>query len=85
MKDKALIHILILALTISNFALDLELFRVMLATRTGLKKLTDLARIIGAVPNKDDKKIITLKLPLPAPAPLVKKGRKASLTNKSNQ
>lgn len=79
MKDKALIHILIIALTISNFALDLELFRVMLTTRTGLKKLTDLAKIIGAVPDKTDKKIITLKLPLPAPTSLVKSKRKSSV------
>ncbi|XP_012231582.2 uncharacterized protein Polr1E [Linepithema humile] len=76
MKDKGLIHCLILALTVSNFILDLELFRVMLETRISLKKLTDLAKIIGAVPNKDDKKIITLKVPLPAPVSFIKKGKK---------
>lgn len=76
MKDKAIIHSLILALTISNYTLDLESFRLMMGTRTSLKKLLDLAKIIGAVPNKDDKKIITLKVPLPAPVPAVKKGRK---------
>lgn len=75
MKDKGLIHSLILGLTVSNFTLDLELFRVMLETRTSLKKLTDLAKIIGAVPNKD-KKIITLKVPLPAPVSLIKKGKR---------
>ncbi|XP_014479544.1 PREDICTED: uncharacterized protein LOC106746914 [Dinoponera quadriceps] len=84
MKDKAAIHCLILALTISNYTLDLELFRIMLGTRTSLKKLIDLAKIIGAVPNKDDKKMITLKVPLPAPVPVVKKGRK-NPTIRSNQ
>lgn len=76
MKDKGLIHCLILALTVSNFMLDLELFRIMLETRTSLKKLTDLAKIIGAVPNKNDKKIVALKVPLPAPVSLIKKGKK---------
>lgn len=42
----------------------------------GLKKLTDLARIIGALPNKEDKKIVTLKIPLPAPMSIIKKGKR---------
>ncbi|XP_032680839.1 uncharacterized protein LOC116848644 [Odontomachus brunneus] len=75
-KDKAIIHCLILALTISNYMLDLESFRLMMGTRTSLKKLLDLAKIIGAMPNKDDKKIITLKIPLPEPVPVVKNNRK---------
>ncbi|EFN84477.1 uncharacterized protein LOC105183234 [Harpegnathos saltator] len=82
-KDKAIIHSLILALTILNYTLDLESFRLMLETRISLKKLLDLSKIIGAVPNKDDKKIITLKIPLPAPVPVVKKKRNS--INKSNQ
>ncbi|KAL6264944.1 hypothetical protein P5V15_005040 [Pogonomyrmex californicus] len=76
MKDKGLVHCLILALTISNFVLDLESFRVMLELRTSLKKLTDLAKIIGATASKDDKKVIILKVPLPPPVSLVKKGKK---------
>jgi len=82
MKDKGLVHCLILALTISNFVLDLELFRVMLETRTSLKKLTDLAKIIGAVTTKDDKKVITLNVPLPPPVSLVKKGRKSAKSSR---
>ncbi|XP_012539577.1 uncharacterized protein LOC105838510 [Monomorium pharaonis] len=83
MKDKGLMHSLILALTILNFTLDLESFRVMLETRTSLKKLMDLAKIIGAVSTKEDKKVIMLKVPLPPPVSLIKKGRKKSA--KSNQ
>ncbi|XP_071557903.1 DNA-directed RNA polymerase I subunit RPA49 [Temnothorax nylanderi] len=81
MKDKGLVHSLILALTISNFVLDLELFRIMLETRTSLKKFMDLAKIIGAVPTKEDKKIIVLKVPLPPPVTLVKKGKKSAKSN----
>lgn len=81
MKDKGLLHSLILALTISNFILDLELFRITLEIRTSLKKLMDLAKIIGAVSTKEDKKIIMLKVPLPPPVSLIKKGKK----KKSNQ
>lgn len=78
MKDKGLVHSLILALTVSNFVLDLEQFRVMLEIRTSLKKLTDLAKIIGAVSTKDDKKVIMLKVPMPPPKSLVKKGKKSA-------
>ncbi|PBC25428.1 uncharacterized protein LOC107993276 isoform X1 [Apis cerana] len=75
-KDKGVIHCMILALIICNFTLDLELFSTIFSHRMGLKKLTDLARIIGALPNKEDKKIITLKIPLPAPVSIVKKGKR---------
>lgn len=78
MKDKGLVHSLILALTISNFMLDLELFRITLETRTSLKKMMDLAKIIGAVSTKEDKKVIMLKVPLPPPMSLIKKGKKKS-------
>ena len=81
MKDKGLVHGLILALTISNFVLDLELFQIMLETRTSLKKLTDLAKIIGAMPTKEDKKVIALKVPMPPPVALVKKGKKSVKSN----
>ncbi|XP_017762089.1 PREDICTED: DNA-directed RNA polymerase I subunit RPA49-like [Eufriesea mexicana] len=75
-KDKGVLHCMILALIICNFSLDLELFSTIFSHRIGLKKLTDLARIIGALPNKEDKKIVTLKVPLPAPVSVVKKGKK---------
>ncbi|KAG7205171.1 hypothetical protein KM043_018263 [Ampulex compressa] len=75
-KDKAVIHCMILALIICNFVLDIELFTTILNNRMGMKKLTNLARLIGAVPSKEDKKIISLKVPLPAQAPIVRKGKK---------
>ncbi|XP_043521671.1 uncharacterized protein LOC122534771 [Frieseomelitta varia] len=77
-KDKGVIHCMILALMICNFTLDLELFATLFTHRTGLKKLTDLARFIGALPNKEDKKLITLKVPLPKPMFLLKKRRSKS-------
>lgn len=64
---------MILALMICNFTLDLELFATLFTHRTGLKKLTDFARFIGALPNKEDKKFITLKVPLPKPMFLLKR------------
>lgn len=65
MTDKGLVHSLILALTISNFTLDLEMFRLMFKKRTSLKKLMGLTRLIGAVSSKENKKIILLKVPMP--------------------
>ncbi|EZA53906.1 hypothetical protein DMN91_009942 [Ooceraea biroi] len=76
MKDKGLIHCMILALTVSNFMLDLDSFREMLGIRTSLKKLTDLAKIIGATASKEDKKVMVLKVPLPKPVSLVRKGKR---------
>lgn len=67
---------MILSLVICNFVLDLELFATIFTHRMGLKKLTDLARIIGALPNKEDKKLVTLKVPLPSPISVVNKKRK---------
>ncbi|XP_076162805.1 uncharacterized protein LOC143144363 [Ptiloglossa arizonensis] len=75
-KDKGVIHCMILALIIYNFELDIELFATIFSHRMGVKKLTSLARIIGALPNKEDKKIISLKVPLPPPPSIVKKGKK---------
>lgn len=75
-KDKGVIHCMILALITCNFILDIELFATIFQHRMGLKKLTDLARIIGALPNKEDKKVITLKVPLPPPLSVIKKGKK---------
>lgn len=76
MKDKGVIHCMILALIICNFTLDLKVFATILNNRMGLKKLTAMARIIGAVLNKDDKQVINLKVPLPTQVPVVKKGKK---------
>lgn len=77
MRDKGVIHCMILALTIYNFELDLELFATILQNRAmGLKKLIALARVIGALPNKNDKNIISLKVPLPPQISAVRKGRK---------
>ena len=75
-KDKAVIHCMILALIICNFVLDIELFATIFTHRMGLKKLTDLARIIGALPNKEDKKLVTLKVPLPPPMSVVNKKKR---------
>lgn len=76
MKDKALIHCIILGLIVSDFILDLELFATVLSNRVGLKKLLDISRIVAAAPRKDNRKTVTLQLPLPNPIALIKKGRK---------
>ncbi|XP_015122477.1 uncharacterized protein LOC107044916 [Diachasma alloeum] len=78
-RDKALIHCLILTLMISNFKLDLEMFATLLTGRLGLKKLLELARLIGAVSVKTDKKIVFLKVPLPAAPTLVHRGKKKNM------
>lgn len=75
MRDKGIIHCIILGLTIWNFTLDLELFATMFMMRLGMKKLLDLARWISAVPLKD-KKSVVLRLPLPAQAQKVLVKRK---------
>ncbi|XP_054002469.1 uncharacterized protein LOC128889115 [Hylaeus anthracinus] len=75
-KDKGVIHCMILGLIACNFVLDLELFSTIFSQRMSLKKLTDLARIIGALPSKEDKKMISLKVPLAPPVPIIKKGKK---------
>jgi len=76
MKDKGLIHSLILALTILNFSLDLEQFRIMLGMRISLKRLMELAKLVGATHSKENKNIIMLKVPLSAPVSLIKTARK---------
>jgi hypothetical protein len=48
----------------------------MLGIRTSLKRLTELAKIIGTTHSKENKKIITLKIPLPIPVFLTKRARK---------
>lgn len=64
-KDKGIIHCMILALLINDYTLDLELFATEIGGRISLKKMTDFARLICAIPLKDNKKIVVLKLPLP--------------------
>ncbi|KYN40423.1 DNA-directed RNA polymerase I subunit RPA49 [Trachymyrmex septentrionalis] len=81
MTDKGLVHSLILALAISNFTLDLEMFRFMFKKRTSLKKLMGLTKLIGAVSSKEDKKIIMLKVPMPPPVSPVKKTKKSARSN----
>ena len=56
---------MILALAICDYSLDLELFATEIGSRISIKKLTDFARMICAVPLKENKKIVVLKLPLP--------------------
>nr|XP_012144540.1 PREDICTED: DNA-directed RNA polymerase I subunit rpa49-like isoform X2 [Megachile rotundata] len=75
-KDKGVIHCMILALIICNFVLDIELYSKIFSYRVGQKKLMHLARIIGALPNKEDKRLVTLKVPLPAPVSTVNKTKK---------
>lgn len=65
-KDKGVIHCMILALAINDYSLDLELFATEIGGRISLKKMTDFARLICAVP-LSDKKTVVLKLPLPSP------------------
>ncbi|EFN68806.1 Pterin-4-alpha-carbinolamine dehydratase 2 [Camponotus floridanus] len=79
MKDKGLIHCLILALMIWNFELDLEQFRVIMKRKTGLKKLLNFVKVIGAVSSKKDKNIIMLKVPLPSPSKLTPEEREQNL------
>ena len=70
MKDKGLIHSMLLGLSIRNYKLDLESFGSLFQLKSlGVKKLLDLSRYIYAVPSKEDKKIIMLKLPLPEEMP----------------
>ncbi|XP_066581173.1 uncharacterized protein Polr1E [Prorops nasuta] len=76
MKDKGIIHCMVLALIICKFSLNLESFASTLGGRISMKKLTELARVILAMPNKDDKKIVSLKLPLPQPLSMARRGKK---------
>ncbi|XP_063973151.1 uncharacterized protein LOC135160492 [Diachasmimorpha longicaudata] len=78
-RDKALLHCMILALMILDFKLDLTLFATLITGRLGLKKLQDLARLVGAVPVKTDKKVVVLKVPLPAAPTLVPRGKKKTI------
>lgn len=73
MKDRGIVHCMILALAICNYSLDLEIFASEIGGRISLKKLSEFARTIGAVPSKDNKKIVVLKLPLPPPSSLGRK------------
>lgn len=76
MKDKGIVHCLVLGLMVSNYTLDLNLFTTILKNRVGVKKLGELARFIGAVPLKEKKTTVVLKLPLPPKLAVAKKGGK---------
>jgi hypothetical protein len=77
MKDKGIIHCIILSLMIWNFKLDLELFSSMFKIRIGIKKLLELAKWTYAVQHKDDKKSVIFKLPLPSqPIKVTKKNKR---------
>ncbi|XP_014238209.1 uncharacterized protein LOC106659940 [Trichogramma pretiosum] len=67
MRHKGLIHCIILGLIIWDYKLDIEQFNTMFTLRLGTKKLIELARCIRAVPVKDDKKSVVLKIPVPEP------------------
>ncbi|XP_015609823.1 uncharacterized protein LOC107274802 [Cephus cinctus] len=76
MRDKAILHCMVLGLSILNFSLNIEVFSSIVNIRISSKRLTDLARVLGAVPLKSDKSVVVLKLPLPAKLVTFKKGRK---------
>ncbi|XP_034940522.1 DNA-directed RNA polymerase I subunit RPA49-like [Chelonus insularis] len=76
MRDKGIIHCIILALMINNFKLDLEVFSKCFHSTFGIKKLLELAKIVGAVPLKDDKNVIVLKVPLPPPGNIIPRFKK---------
>lgn len=59
-----------MALAINDYSLDLELFATEIGVRISLKKMTEFARLICALPLKENKKIVVLKLPLPPPLSL---------------
>ncbi|XP_074099984.1 uncharacterized protein LOC141528046 [Cotesia typhae] len=75
-RDKAVIHSIILALMVNDFKLDLKSFNEVFTCRLGLRKLTELARIVGTVPSKDNKDVLVLKIPLPSAIDITKKSRK---------
>ncbi|KAI4494840.1 hypothetical protein M0804_001041 [Polistes exclamans] len=79
MKDKAITHCLILGLIISDYVINIELLATMLQSRIGIKKLSNLSRILGMVPCKNDKNSYTLKLPLPKQISMVKKTKRKTL------
>ncbi|XP_008548111.1 uncharacterized protein LOC103571653 [Microplitis demolitor] len=73
MRDKAIIHSIILALMVNDYKLDLDSFNEHMTCRLSIKKLTELTRVIGAVPNKDNKQRVSLKVPLPNVTNVVKR------------
>ncbi|GLV39617.1 RNA polymerase I subunit E [Carabus blaptoides fortunei] len=76
MRDKATCYIIILALMVMDYRLELEELSKTLGV--GLKKLLDVSRVLGAQPaSGKEKNVIVLKLPLPtAPTGLGKRKRK---------
>lgn len=64
-RDKAIIHCMIIGFLIGNYKINIEQFTTMFKIRLGIKKFLDLARYTYAVTNKGDKNTVVLKLPLP--------------------
>ncbi|KAI4500073.1 hypothetical protein M0802_004943 [Mischocyttarus mexicanus] len=78
-KDKAITHCLILGLFISDYVVNIELLATMLKSRIGTRKLSNISRILGMVPCKNDKNTYILKLPLPKQTSMVKVGKRKRL------
>ncbi|XP_056639495.1 DNA-directed RNA polymerase I subunit RPA49-like isoform X2 [Diorhabda sublineata] len=75
MKDKALCYTMILAAIAMEFEVDVELLSKDL--KIGMKKVVEVARILAFNMKANNKNIVQLKLPLPAPvAYSPKKGRR---------
>lgn len=82
MRDKAIVHCMILALSILEYQLNLTMFTNLFNFRISIKKLVLLARMLGAVTSKTDKNVVELKLPLPPPISLTKKAAGVKRTKK---
>lgn len=72
-KDKAVMHCLILALMIRGYRLNLQEFSEQINANCGINKLKSLARLLGAVVDKSEKDTIIMKCPLPPPPQIVKR------------
>lgn len=79
MRDKGIIHCIVLSLILWDFTLDLEKFATMFRLKISIKKFVELARYVYAVPLKENNKCVILKLPLPPPASKVMVKRKKKL------
>lgn len=65
MKDKALCYTMILAAIAMDFEVDVELLSKDL--KVGVKKAVEVARILAFNAKVNNKNVVQLKLPLPAP------------------
>lgn len=74
MKDKCLCYIIVLLMIAVDYEMDLDALSKDL--NIGLKKLKQLARLLGFSPSSKLKNGITLKIPVPPPPSLfIKKKR----------